>query len=181
MINEIKTFEERKLELVKKGKEKGVITYEELANALKGLDLDADSLDELYNLFNENNIAIVSEDEEDQSNGGVDKVILDDSVLTKDLTINDPVRMYLKEIGQIKLLSMEEELELADRILAGDESAKTVLAEANLRLVVSIAKRYVGRGMLFLDLIQEGNIGLMKAVDKFRAAQLAIVKQMSRQ
>ena len=167
MINEIKTFEERKLELVKKGKEKGVITYEELANALKGLDLDADSLDELYNLFNENNIAIISEDEEDQSNGGVDKVILDDSVLTKDLTINDPVRMYLKEIGQIKLLSMEEELELADRILAGDESAKTVLAEANLRLVVSIAKRYVGRGMLFLDLIQEGNIGLMKAVDKF--------------
>lgn len=167
MINEIKTFEERKQELVKKGKGKGVITYEELANALKGLDLDADSLDELYNLFNENNIAIVSEDEEDQSNGGADKVILDDSLLTKDLTINDPVRMYLKEIGQIKLLSMEEELELADRILAGDESAKTTLAEANLRLVVSIAKRYVGRGMLFLDLIQEGNIGLMKAVDKF--------------
>ena len=167
MINEIKTFEERKQELLKKGKEKGVITYEELANSLKGLELDADSLDELYNLFNENNIAIVSEDEEDQSNGGADKIILEDSLLTKDLTINDPVRMYLKEIGQIKLLSMEEELELADRILSGDESAKTVLAEANLRLVVSIAKRYVGRGMLFLDLIQEGNIGLMKAVDKF--------------
>lgn len=168
MINEIKTFEERKTELVKKGKEKGFITYEELAASLKGLDLDADSLDELYNLFNENNIAIVSEDESSQEDGGTaDKLLLDDNTLTKDLTINDPVRMYLKEIGQIKLLSMEEELELADRILSGDPEAKATLAEANLRLVVSIAKRYVGRGMLFLDLIQEGNIGLMKAVDKF--------------
>ena len=166
MINEIKTFDERKLELVKIGKEKGFITYEELANALKGLDLDADSLDDLYNLFNENNIAIVSaEDNEDDASG--DKLLLDDSDLTKDLTINDPVRMYLKEIGQIKLLTMDEELALADRILEGDETAKSVLAEANLRLVVSIAKRYVGRGMLFLDLIQEGNIGLMKAVEKF--------------
>ena len=93
--------------------------------------------------------------------------IMDTESLTKDLTINDPVRMYLKEIGQIKLLSIEEELELADRIASGDEQAKATLAEANLRLVVSIAKRYVGRGMLFLDLIQEGNIGLMKAVEKF--------------
>ncbi len=166
MINEIKSFDDRKKELVKKGKEQGFITYEELANSLKGLDLDADSLDELYNLFNENNIAIVSEDDNDVT-GGADKTLLDDGALTKDLTINDPVRMYLKEIGQIKLLTMEEELELADRILAGDEEAKTILAEANLRLVVSIAKRYVGRGMLFLDLIQEGNIGLMKAVEKF--------------
>lgn len=165
MINEIKTFDERKVELVKIGKEKGFITYEELANALKGLDLDADSLDDLYNLFNENNIAVVSgEDGEDE---GGEKLLLDDSDLTKDLTINDPVRMYLKEIGQIKLLTMDEELELADRIIAGDERAKSTLAEANLRLVVSIAKRYVGRGMLFLDLIQEGNIGLMKAVEKF--------------
>ena len=166
MINEIKSFEERKNELVKKGKEKGVITYEELASALKGLDLDADSLDELYNVFNENNIAVVSDDDSDSENGG-DKLLLDDSVITKDLTINDPVRMYLKEIGQIKLLTMDEELELADRIIEGDELAKSRLAEANLRLVVSIAKRYVGRGMLFLDLIQEGNIGLMKAVEKF--------------
>ena len=166
MINEIKTFEDRKMELVKIGKEKGFITYEELANCLKGLDLDADSLDDLYNLFNENNIAIVSAEDNDDANGG-DKLLLDDNDLTKDLTINDPVRMYLKEIGQIKLLTMDEELALADRILEGDESAKSVLAEANLRLVVSIAKRYVGRGMLFLDLIQEGNIGLMKAVEKF--------------
>ena len=165
MINEIKTFEERKNELVQLGKEKGFLSFEQLAHALRGLELDADALDELYNLFSANNITVVSEDEA-ETNMAVDK-ILDEGTLTKDLTINDPVRMYLKEIGQIKLLNMEEELALADRIIAGDETAKNVLAEANLRLVVSIAKRYVGRGMLFLDLIQEGNIGLMKAVEKF--------------
>ena len=165
MIDEIKTFEERKQELVKIGKEKGFITYEELASSLKGLDLDADSLDDLYNAFNANSIAIVSEGED--LGNDADKILLDDNDLTKDLTINDPVRMYLKEIGQIKLLTLEEEGKLADRIIAGDNEAKNILAEANLRLVVSIAKRYVGRGMLFLDLIQEGNIGLMKAVDKF--------------
>lgn len=165
MIGEIKSYEQRKEELVKKGKEKGFITYEELAAALKGLDLDADTLDDLYNVFNEHNIAIVSED--DSNNDSGDKLLLDDNTLTKDLTINDPVRMYLKEIGQIKLLTLDEEAALADRIIEGDPEAKNILAEANLRLVVSIAKRYVGRGMLFLDLIQEGNIGLMKAVDKF--------------
>ena len=164
-MNEIKTFEERKKELVKSGKEKGYVTYEELAAALRGLDLDADSLDDLYNAFNENGIAVVSEDDND--NNGGDSILLDDNALTKDLNINDPVRMYLKEIGQIKLLNLQEELELADRIGEGDQEAKNILAEANLRLVVSIAKRYVGRGMLFLDLIQEGNIGLMKAVEKF--------------
>ena len=164
MFNEIKSFAERKEELVKLGKQQGYLTYENLAAALKGLELDADSLDDLYNVFNENNIPVVSEEESD---GGSEKILLDDNTLTKDLNINDPVRMYLKEIGQIKLLTNEEELDLADRILAGDEEAKTILAEANLRLVVSIAKRYVGRGMLFLDLIQEGNIGLMKAVEKF--------------
>ena len=167
MINEIKTFEERKQDLLKIGKEKGVITYEVLANNLKGLELDADALDELYNLFSENNIVVVSDEEESSQDDGDQKLLLDDNVLTKDLTINDPVRMYLKEIGQIKLLTLEEESELADKILEGDEDAKRILAEANLRLVVSIAKRYVGRGMLFLDLIQEGNIGLMKAVEKF--------------
>lgn len=167
MINEIKTFEERKDELIKLGKEKGFITYETLASSLKGLELDADALDDLYNAFNENNIAIISDEENNDEDGGAEKLLLDDNILTKDLTINDPVRMYLKEIGQIKLLTLEEEAELADRITAGDEVAKNTLAEANLRLVVSIAKRYVGRGMLFLDLIQEGNIGLMKAVEKF--------------
>ncbi|HIT12395.1 MAG TPA: RNA polymerase sigma factor RpoD [Candidatus Pelethosoma merdigallinarum] len=173
MLHEIKTFDERKEDLLKLGKEKGFITYEQLANALKGLELDADSLDDLYNVFSENHIAVVTEDEAGSGDDGKagkqseTNLLLDDHDLTKDLTINDPVRMYLKEIGQIKLLTMEEELELADRIAAGDEMAKATLAEANLRLVVSIAKRYVGRGMLFLDLIQEGNIGLMKAVEKF--------------
>lgn len=163
MFNEIKTFEERKQELIKIGKKKGQITYEELADKLKGLELDADSLDDLYNALHENGIGIVSENPDDNDDATAD----DTETLTKDLTINDPVRMYLKEIGQIKLLTTEEEAELADRIIEGDETAKATLAEANLRLVVSIAKRYVGRGMLFLDLIQEGNIGLMKAVEKF--------------
>ena len=166
-MNEIKTFEERKEELVKKGKVKGFITYEELASSLKGLELDSDALDDLYNTFNLNNIAVISEEEDDTSTDSVDKLLLDDNAITKNLTIDDPVRMYLKEIGQIKLLSLDEELKLADRIMEGDEEAKRTLAESNLRLVVSIAKRYVGRGMLFLDLIQEGNIGLMKAVEKF--------------
>ena len=166
-MNEIKAFNERKEELIKKGKEAGFITYEQLADALKELELDADSLDDLYNSFTENNIDIISENESEEDSSENNGLLLSDNELTKDLNINDPVRMYLKEIGQIKLLSLDEELELADRIEQGDEIAKNTLAEANLRLVVSIAKRYVGRGMLFLDLIQEGNIGLMKAVDKF--------------
>ena len=164
MFEEIKTFEERKKELIELGKKNGNITYEQLAEKLKNLELDADSLDDLYNVPRENNIQVVSEDEDD-SDEGIKNTSTE--LLTKDLTINDPVRMYLKEIGQIKLLTTEEELELADKIAQGDEQAKATLAEANLRLVVSIAKRYVGRGMLFLDLIQEGNIGLMKAVEKF--------------
>ena len=163
MFEEIKTLEERKKELVEAGKKKGHITYEELAEKLKNLELDADSLDDLYNTLSENHIEVISENEEDDE----DPSTTSNELLTKDLTINDPVRMYLKEIGQIKLLTTEEELELADKIAKGDEQAKATLAEANLRLVVSIAKRYVGRGMLFLDLIQEGNIGLMKAVEKF--------------
>lgn len=167
----IKTFEERKEELLKLGKEKGVITFEQLAESLKGLDVDNDSLDELYNFFVENNIEIIS-DEEDGSTDSKElekeePLILDDAEITKDVNINDPVRMYLKEIGKISLLSPEQELDLSKRVAEGDEMAKNILAESNLRLVVSIAKRYVGRGLLFLDLIQEGNIGLMKAVDKF--------------
>ena len=174
MIEEIKSFEERKEELIKKGKEKGFITYEELANGLKGLDVDSDSLDELYNSLIENNIEIVNDESEVGNNseedfGGDIEDILKDNSIAKELSINDPVRMYLKEIGRISLLSLEEETALSERIAAGDEEAKNILAESNLRLVVSIAKRYVGRGMLFLDLIQEGNIGLMKAVEKFDA------------
>ena len=174
MIEEIKTFEERKEELIRKGKEKGFITYEELANGLKGLDVDSDSLDELYNSLIESNIEIVNDESElgadgEEDFGGDIEDILKDNSIAKELSINDPVRMYLKEIGRISLLSLEEETALSERISNGDEEAKNILAESNLRLVVSIAKRYVGRGMLFLDLIQEGNIGLMKAVEKFDA------------
>ena len=174
MINEIKTYEERKKELIQQGKENGYITYEQLAVALKGLDLDSDSLDDLYNSLMEANIQVVTDEEisgegdDADASGGIED-ILEDSSLAKELTINDPVRMYLKEIGKISLLTLEEEMDLSARIVAGDEEAKNKLAESNLRLVVSIAKRYVGRGMLFLDLIQEGNIGLMKAVEKFDA------------
>ncbi len=168
MVGEIKTIEDRKKSLLKKGKENGYITYEELASELKGLEVDSDTLDDLYNLLVENNIEVVSEtadnsnDDEDPSN-----LVVEDLTLTKDIKINDPVRMYLKEIGRINLLTTDEEFEYAKLAEQGDEYAKKMLAESNLRLVVSIAKRYVGRGMLFLDLIQEGNIGLMKAVDKF--------------
>ena len=172
-MNEIKTFEERKEELLKKGKEKGFLTFEELANALKGLDMDAESLDDLYNFLNENNIEVVADSEiDDGGEGGSEEdLLLEDIEIPKNLSINDPVRMYLKEIGKISLLSLDEELELSKRIDEGDEEAKAILAESNLRLVVSIAKRYVGRNLSFLDLIQEGNIGLMKAVDKFDSSK----------
>ena len=164
-VKEIKSFEDRKKDLIEKGKNKGFITYEELAESLKGLDIDNDSLDELYNDLIENKIEIVGED--DNTNQGDSPILLNDNEITKDVNINDPVRMYLKEIGRISLLTPEEEMELSVKVANGDEEAKNRLAESNLRLVVSIAKRYVGRGLLFLDLIQEGNIGLMKAVDKF--------------
>ena len=172
-MKEIKTFEQRKEELLKKGKENGVLTYEELAESLKGLELDADSLDELYNAFHDNNIEIISEnfEDEDDSDDDGEEISIEDVALPKNASINDPVRMYLKEIGKISLLSLDEELALSKRVEEGDEEAKRLLAESNLRLVVSIAKRYVGRNLSFLDLIQEGNIGLMKAVDKFDASK----------
>ena len=169
MVEEIKTIDERKNKLLTIGKQQGCVTYEQLADQLKGLDVDSDTLDELYNFLVETNIEIVAEDGSDETTG--EEITADMSVenltLSKDVKINDPVRMYLKEIGRINLLTSDEEFEYAQRAVEGDEEAKRMLAESNLRLVVSIAKRYVGRGMLFLDLIQEGNIGLMKAVDKF--------------
>ena len=169
MVGEIKTLEERKNKLLAKGKKQGFITYEQLAEELKGLDVDSDSLDDLYNTLVEADIDIVTEDGSDDASGEeiTADVAVEDITLSKDVKINDPVRMYLKEIGRINLLTSYEEFEYAKRAEEGDEEAKRMLAESNLRLVVSIAKRYVGRGMLFLDLIQEGNIGLMKAVDKF--------------
>ena len=171
MLNEVKSIDDRKESLLALGKQKGYVTYEQLADELKGLDIDADTLDDLYNTFLENNIAIVSEDElngqDEEEDVDSPEKILEELSSSKDIKINDPVRMYLKEIGRINLLTSDEEFEYARLAEEGDEFAKKMLAESNLRLVVSIAKRYVGRGMLFLDLIQEGNIGLMKAVDKF--------------
>ena len=167
----IKSLKEREQELIVEGKKKGFLTFEELAEKLKGLEIDPDSLDELYNVFVENNIEVVSSDETAEGAGNKqiveEPIILNDEELTKDININDPVRMYLKEIGRISLLTNDEELKYSVAAAKGDEEAKRILAESNLRLVVSIAKRYVGRGLLFLDLIQEGNIGLMKAVEKF--------------
>lgn len=170
-MSDIKTFEDRKKTLVKKGKENGYITFEDLADELKGLEMDTDSLDELYNLFVELGIEIVAESEDSGTEGDVEHEVISELVLPKNVSINDPVRMYLKEIGKISLLSQEEELEISRRVAEGDEEAKTKLAESNLRLVVSIAKRYVGRNLSFLDLIQEGNIGLMKSVEKFNAGK----------
>ena len=169
MVNNIKTFEERVKELVEEGKKQGFLTYEQIAKKTIDLDLDANALDELYNALSENQIEVKAEDEEDGGNIDLKNDIIIDDVPdeSKDMSVNDNVRMYLKEIGKISLLSLEEEQELSKRVAEGDEQAKNILAESNLRLVVSIAKRYVGRGLLFLDLIQEGNIGLMKAVEKF--------------
>ena len=168
-VKEIKTFDERKNELLELGKKRGYITFEELAQSLQGLEMDSDSLDSLYTTFVEAGINVITEEEANSDGSAKPEavVVLNDEDLTKDVNINDPVRMYLKEIGRISLLSPEEEMELSIRVANGDEEARNILAESNLRLVVSIAKRYVGRGLLFLDLIQEGNIGLMKAVEKF--------------
>ena len=171
MIGEIKTLEEREKKLIDLGLKQGFITYEQLADELKGLDMDSDALDELYNNLVDAGVNVVSSEEETEDDASGEEITdttnVEDLTLSKDVKINDPVRMYLKEIGRINLLTSAEEFEYAKRAEDGDPEAKRILAESNLRLVVSIAKRYVGRGMLFLDLIQEGNIGLMKAVDKF--------------
>ena len=168
MVNNIKTFEERVNDLVKEGKDQGYLTYEQIAKKTIDLDLDSNALDELYNVLTENHIEVKAEDEDEGSSIDIKDDITDNIPdESKDMSVNDNVRMYLKEIGKISLLSLEEEQELSKRVAEGDEKAKNILAESNLRLVVSIAKRYVGRGLLFLDLIHEGNIGLMKAVEKF--------------
>ncbi|MDN5293172.1 MAG: polymerase primary sigma factor [Eubacteriales bacterium] len=164
-------------ELLEKGKKKGVLTYDEVANMLQGLDLTAEQIDDIYLKLASMGVDVVPEvadlePVEDQivesiGEGMEEEIDLDDLSMPEGIGIDDPVRMYLKEIGRIPLLTPEEEIELAKRMEQGDEEAKRRLVEANLRLVVSIAKRYVGRGLLFLDLIQEGNLGLIKAVEKF--------------
>ncbi|QFT89883.1 RNA polymerase sigma factor SigA [Bacillus sp. THAF10] len=166
------TIDQVKEQLTEVGKKRGVLTYEEIAEKMAGFEIESDQMDEYYEYLGEQGVEIISETEtdEDPNTQQLEKeeeFDLNDLTVPPGVKINDPVRMYLKEIGRVDLLSAEEEINLANRIEEGDEEAKRRLAEANLRLVVSIAKRYVGRGMLFLDLIQEGNMGLIKAVEKF--------------
>ena len=159
--------------LIEKGK-KGDLSTNDLDEAMENMDFDMDSLEKLYEAFEDNGVSLPDdisttemneiEHEVERFGGGENMERL---LEQEGLSIDDPVRMYLKEIGKVPLLTAEREKELAERMAEGDDTAKTELVEANLRLVVSIAKRYVGKGMFFLDLIQEGNLGLMKAVDKF--------------
>lgn len=172
------TLDQAKEQVIQQGKKRGVITYDEIAERLSAFELDSDQMDEFYEYLGEKGIDIIGQSDEDEDENDEDdpsfnqlekeeEFDLNDLSVPPGIKINDPVRMYLKEIGRVDLLSADEEIQLAERIEKGDEEAKRRLAEANLRLVVSIAKRYVGRGMLFLDLIQEGNMGLIKAVEKF--------------
>ena len=161
--------EEKVQKIIEKAKESGKITYGELATELD--DTNTEEIDKVFDAFEDLGVDLNDDldepDIEDLEN--VEEIKLEDMDITNldGVSVDDPVRMYLREIGKIPLLTYEEEAELAQRIVEGDEEAKQKLAESNLRLVVSIAKKYVGRGMLFLDLIQEGNMGLIKAVEKF--------------
>jgi RNA polymerase primary sigma factor len=170
------TIKEVKEQLLEAGKKTGEITLDEVTEKLSPYEIEPEQFEEFLDLLEAQGIDMdrKSEDEEEEAEKTTTKEVVDDSKLDlNDLSvppgvkINDPVRMYLKEIGRVELLTGDEEVALAKRIIEGDEAASKELAEANLRLVVSIAKRYVGRGMLFLDLIQEGNMGLIKAVEKF--------------
>ena len=161
--------------LLAKGKTNGgTLTYGELIDALQKQEMSPDEMDDMYQRFSDEGVEIVDdvpaaveeEPVDDEPEGKEEEVEIDLTV-PEGISLDDPVRMYLKEIGHVPLLTAEEEVELAQRMEAGDMTARHRLEEANLRLVVSIAKRYVGRGMLFLDLIQEGNLGLLKAVEKF--------------
>ncbi len=168
-------------EFVEKCRKNGKVTMKEVNKIIEEMEMDTEQQDKMYEALEKMSVDIVMDEEDflmeppviesDDDFIDVEDIpeedIPDDDTLTEGLAIDDPVRMYLKEIGKVDLLSPDEEIELAKRMLEGDEKAKKRLAEANLRLVVSIAKKYVGRGMLFLDLIQEGNLGLIKAVEKF--------------
>lgn len=160
--------------LIELGKTKGNLTYDEIANALQKVDLSEDQIEEIYDQLSGLGIDVVDDSVEvvidKETKDLADEIANETDIdlsIPEGVGIDDPVRMYLEEIGRVPLLTAEDEIELALKMEAGDEMAKRRLAEANLRLVVSIAKRYVGRGMLFLDLIQEGNLGLIKAVEKF--------------
>ena len=169
-----KEMQKRALEeLVEQGKKAGELTYGDIQTKLEAVEMDADQIELIYEFLEKQGIEIIGNFGEDlpELEGDDDFNITEDELVDlsvpDSVSIDDPVRMYLKEIGKVPLLSNTEEAELAQRMSEGDEEAKQKLAEANLRLVVSIAKRYVGRGMMFLDLIQEGNLGLIRAVDKF--------------
>ena len=153
--------------LIEMGKSKGVLTYKEVMDTLDELELDSEQIERIYDRFEALNIDVVEEMEIPDDITSDISELESDLGSTEGVAIDDPVRMYLKEIGKVPLLSAAEEIEIAKRMADGDQDAKKQLAEANLRLVVSVAKRYVGRGMLFLDLIQDGNLGLIKAVEKF--------------
>jgi len=170
------TLDQAKEQLIERGKKRGFLTYEIISGKLSHFELDSEHMDEFYETLGEQGIEILEDnDDDDEESPDIhelekddeDEFDLNDLSVPPGVKINDPVRMYLKEIGRVDLLSADEEIELAKRIEQGDEEAKRRLAEANLRRVVSIATRYVVRGMLFLDLIQEGNMGLIKAVEKF--------------
>ena len=151
--------------LIEKGKKSGILTYKEIMDEIDHIDLEPEQIEKIYEVLESMGIEVQGDMNEVS---GVEEAELElDLSIPEGVAIDDPVRMYLKEIGKVPLLSSEEEIELAKKIEEGSQYAKKKLAEANLRLVVSIAKRYVGRGMLFLDLIQEGNLGLIKAVEKF--------------
>ncbi len=179
MEENVAKFEEKLKELVALGKKKkSVLEIQEINDFFADMELDTEHMEKVYEYLEAVNIDILRMVNDDDLDADIDDLILSDEEDEVDMekidlsvpdgiSIEDPVRMYLKEIGKVPLLSAEEEIDLARRMAEGDESAKKRLAEANLRLVVSIAKRYVGRGMLFLDLIQEGNLGLIKAVEKF--------------
>lgn len=172
MANQADKFKDIKQVLITRGKKRGILTYKEIADSLQEIELTPEAIESLYEQLSALGIEIVDELDEEpvQDIDGEDKDSVDDESdlsLPDGVSVTDPVRMYLKEIGRVPLLTAEEEVELAMAMEAGSEEAKRALVEANLRLVVSIAKRYVGRGMSFLDLIQEGNLGLMRAVDKF--------------
>ena len=168
-------FDEKLKELLASAKKKkNTLDYQEIMDAFADIDLDPDKMDKIFDFLEASNIDIIRTTDDDMDDepillDGDDDIDIEkiDLSIPEGVSIEDPVRMYLKEIGKVPLLSAEEEIELAKRMENGDQNAKKRLAEANLRLVVSIAKRYVGRGMLFLDLIQEGNLGLIKAVEKF--------------
>ena len=155
-------------ELIEAGKSKGVLTYKEIVELLGDIELDSEQFDRILDTLSGLNIEVIKDDAIPEAELNAEPVEEEiDISVPEGISIDDPVRMYLKEIGKVPLLTADEEIELAQRMEQGDEEAKKRLCEANLRLVVSIAKRYVGRGMLFLDLIQEGNLGLIKAVEKF--------------